>query len=120
MYSISWLLYIIDVLGGVKVLALFVAGTFSVILVGGIITIPASEGETWEWFSRNFRWLIGAPIIAWAIFIGVPRQSTLYAIAASEVGERIIKNDKVQDLASDATKALHQWIKNQIESKPEK
>lgn len=115
MNSVSWLLYVIDVVGGIKVLAAVNAGFFSLVLGIGGISIAASEGETWDWFSRNFRWLVGAPIFAWLIFIAVPYQNTLYAIAASEVGERVIKNEKVQDIASDATKALHQWIKRQIE-----
>ena len=46
--------------------------------------------------------------------IVTPEKKTLYAIAASEYGEQIIKSE----IGNDATKALQQWIKRQIE--PEK
>jgi hypothetical protein len=42
----------------------------------------------------------------------------MYAIAASQVGESIVKSEQTQEMASDATKALQQWIKKQID--PEK
>jgi len=45
----------------------------------------------------------------------MPERNTMYAIAASQVGEQIIRNEAVQGVASDATKALHEWIRRQIE-----
>jgi len=115
MNSISWLIYGIDVAGGIKMLAGACAIACSVILLGSGISVPASEGETWDWFARNAKWLIGGPVLAWTLFIFVPEKQTLYAIAASQIGERVIQNDAVQGIASDATKALQQWIKRQIE-----
>jgi hypothetical protein len=44
----------------------------------------------------------------------------MYAIAASEIGERVIKTPEVQGITSDATKALHSWIKKQIETENKK
>jgi hypothetical protein len=46
----------------------------------------------------------------------MPERNTMYAIAASQVGEQIVKTE----IASDATKALHQWIKRQIEPETKK
>jgi hypothetical protein len=48
----------------------------------------------------------------------IPGKNTMYAIAVSQVGESIVKSGQTQEMASDATKALQQWIKKQID--PEK
>ena len=51
-------------------------------------------------------------------FVGaaiIPAQKTMYAIAASQVGEQVVKSEAVQGIANDATKALQIWIKKQIE-----
>lgn len=47
-----------------------------------------------------------------------PSKSTMYAIAASQAGEKIAQSEQVRGIADEATKALQQWIKRQIE--PEK
>jgi hypothetical protein len=45
----------------------------------------------------------------------MPERNTMYAIAASQVGERVAGSDAVQGITADATIALQQWIKRQIE-----
>lgn len=45
----------------------------------------------------------------------MPERNTMYAIAASQVGEKIANSESVRGLADDATKALQQWIQRQIE-----
>lgn len=45
----------------------------------------------------------------------LPEKETMLAIAASQIGEQIIKSDNVQGIANDATKALQSWIHHQID-----
>lgn len=121
MNSISWFLYIADVVGNLRGLLVGVAIACIAFCVLCLIGQGIAEGELSENCPNMWkRWWQCAPtaVIFLLIAIFIPSQNTLYAIAASEVGERVVKNEKVQDIASDATKALHQWIKRQIE--PEK
>ena len=55
-------------------------------------------------------------VAVWAVAIFIPSKSTMYAIAASQVGEQIVRSE----VAADATKALHSWIKKQIEPEAKK
>jgi hypothetical protein len=45
----------------------------------------------------------------------MPSKGTMYAIAASQVGEQVVQSETVRGIASDAQKALQQWIKKQLE-----
>jgi hypothetical protein len=113
MNSVSWFIYIAQVsssLGVVfralAIIGLIIAGGYSLFRTVGA-SVEADE------FTPHF-----PPIRYLATLIGMltlgnimPERNTMYAIAASEVGERIVKTE----IASDATKALHIWIKKQIE-----
>lgn len=118
MNSLSWFLYLIDVVSNVKTMAVgfLVAAGFA--WVGLNISVPVTEGEVLEWGDFKKWWTRGVVIIAvcGALVSVLPSKNTMYAIAASEVGERVVKSETVQGITTDATKALHQWIKRQIES----
>lgn len=133
MNSLSWFLYLIDVISSAKGLAIAgvifcIAGICAVwaICAMGLDSLSYSERQKDEGRATEIRatrktltkrLLIGAAIsaVVWGV---LPYQSTMYAIAASQVGEQIAKSETVRGLADDATKALQQWIKRQIE--PEK
>lgn len=49
-----------------------------------------------------------------ALYVAVPEKNTVYAIAASQVAERVAETDAVKGIASDAAKALQAWIGKQL------
>lgn len=121
MNSLSWLLYVIDVIGNLKTLTLLlmIGCLAGVALLA--LAVPVSDGDVLDWagYKKWFaRCVIIAPI-AGLLFSVLPSQNTLYAIAASEVGERVVNSETVQGLTGDATKALHEWIRRQITPEPE-
>ncbi len=129
MNSLSWLIYLGDVAGSLN--AFFGIAGFFALLFGLIAYIAGSisrackadevaSGSTTSRISAWDPWIaiwdkigkflpLGLVMMALASFI--PSKNTIYAIAASEMGEKALKTE----IVSDATKALHSWIKKQIE-----
>ncbi len=50
----------------------------------------------------------------------IPEKNTMYAIAVAQVGEQIVNSENTKGIATDATLALRQWIKKQIEPETKK
>lgn len=129
MNSLSWFLYLTDAIGNVKnvLIGAAVASTAYVVLRTGI-TAAKNDFDSYEIkrgdkkpmpYPAHDRWASAVVGLALAAAL-IPSQGTLYAIAASEAGEQIVKTEAVQGMASDAQKALHQWIKRQIEPEAKK
>lgn len=125
MNSLSWFLYFVDVLSRANILACIVLGASAAYLSITMAIAGISAGDfgrpikaTWfPWWKRAGVSLLVSAVV----FTVIPSSNTLYAIAASEVGEKVVKSEAVQGIASDATKALQQWIKRQLdEPKAEK
>lgn len=124
MNRLSWFLYLSEVLQNIRTFTSFIL--FMIGFLGGIglciITLVSIFENTklrplaktiWRWWA--------AVVIPFAIITAlIPSQNMLYAIAASEIGERVVKHDAVQGVTSDATKALQQWIKRQLEPETKK
>ena len=113
MNSLSWFLYFADVASSFAILLACVS------LFGGLILIITSaiyavENDKFWWQG----WKVFAPICLSAALIAcaIPSRQTIYAIAASQVGERLVQNETVKGIANDATKALQIWIKKQVET----
>jgi hypothetical protein len=118
MNSISWFLYLIEVTSNVREMA-------TAVLVGGAIAgaalaiffpmilmmLDGAEEPTLSHLKTVAKTAAIGWCVAIPIFLVTPSKNTMYAMAASEVGETMLKTE----IASDATKALHQWIKKQIE-----
>lgn len=116
MNSVSWFVYVagvVDNIGGVMV----GAGVFCLLVCGvsWFAFALADERDSAAMLKRTGSWTPLAAMCILIIACFVPSKSTMYAIAASQLGERIAMSDKVQDIANDATTALQQWIKKQIE-----
>jgi hypothetical protein len=47
----------------------------------------------------------------------MPSKNTMYAMAASQMGEKVVSNQTVQEVGGDVAKALQSWIKSQIEER---
>lgn len=137
MNNLSWLLYAADVADSLKELnvvawTLFVLSLPSILL--GVIVHSITEGggggwedsrkeqqheEFWE-TKRKLFWKVGwralaASVLMASVLAAVPSRNTIYAIAISEGGERIVNSEAVQGAANDAMRALNAWIKKQIE-----
>lgn len=121
MNSVSWFIYIAQISNSLG--EMFIAfGVSSLVGVGLAWGFPrvfnAMECNRPDdrdyWTPPPFRsGYVAAAICFLVVGNLMPEKNTMYAIAASQVGEQIVKTE----IASDATKALHQWIKKQIEPK---
>lgn len=121
MNSISWFLYVagvVDNFGGVMIgMGVFCLVVCGVCWFGYSL---ADNEDTTEMLKRTGSWTPIAAAVILTIACFVPSKSTMLAIAASQIGERVAQSEQVQGLASDATKALQQWIKKQIEPEAKK
>jgi hypothetical protein len=131
MNSLSWLIYLASLSGSIS--EFFAALAFmgaAVAIAGFVFSMMWTDGsyggdrrmKGYEEMRQRGKYLaprgLWALIVLGSISVILPSSNTIYAIAASEVGERLITDETVKGLASDSTKALQQWIKKQIE--PEK
>lgn len=109
MNSLSWMLYLADVTESVGVLlgliaAVGIAGTS----FAGFVAFAAEEPEIGK---AIFKWGYSISLPAALICALIPSKTTIYAIAASEMGEEVIKSPT----AGKAIKALDAWLDRQIE-----
>ena len=85
---------------------------FLVFFIGG--HIGAAEANTSdEWHLNHFKRsmkLMAIPIALIVTSIFVPSSRTVYLIAASEVGERVVQNEKVQGLFDPSIDILKNYI----------
>lgn len=110
MNSLSWFLYWADVLptiahgmAGISLFGMVLWGLFCVYM----------------FIACDKKWpLIFIPVFLVMMLISglIPRKDTLYAIAASELGEEALKSN----LGKKATQAIEQWIDTQLKPKEQK
>jgi len=111
MNSLSWLIYWANVVEGIR--GLF----FTTATLGVVVSIFAATHGFIEGDRQSFRYLrITVPCIVLSALLSIftPTKDTLYAIAASEFGEEVLKTPE----ANKARAALNAWLDEQI--KPEK
>lgn len=107
MNELSWLLYAASVFDDLKGLLIFlricgILGLIVITIVG--FTYQSSrmtfnqDGKTRQHIRRQLRWYIPLLLCVWFVAILVPSSNTVYAIAASQVGEQ----------------ALNAWLDRQI------
>jgi hypothetical protein len=123
MNSLSWFLYWIDVLNSMSNILTII----SILLIAAIIALWVACSFRLESGGCEDKDLVRSSRSKWtwrfsmlSLFCAftacfMPSKSTMYAIAASQVGERVAQSEAVQGIANDATKALQIWIKKQIE-----
>lgn len=134
MNSLSWMIYLAGVTGSMStVLTLGALATGGA--SGACAIIWASTGETptiWSWedketkvkahaaYRAKIAGFIKPLICACGVFAAIaaiiPSSGTIYAIAASETGEDVLKSDT----GGKAVKALNAWLDKQIAGEPEK
>lgn len=119
MNELSWLLYAASVCGDINFtcgVATVVTGvTIAVCALWGLLArIMGFEDDTKTVLApllfktaKNVAWAFAGVSLVGAL---VPSSNTLYAIAASEAGERVLQ----PETASKATAALNAWLDRQI------
>ncbi len=101
------MLYLADVSQNVAVASgVFLGFCFVALIVGGVAALVEDEPSLLEWLGRH--WWAGALALAVAMF--VPSKTTIYAIAASEMGERALQSP----IATKAGRALEAWLDEQL------
>lgn len=119
MNDLSWMLYWADVAGGVGGF-LGVVGGF-VLICSTVAFLPLSvhrEDMCEETYDNGIGLAIRGVVIgliAVTIALFVPAKSTIYAIAASEMGEEALNTET----GGKAVKALNAWLDRQIEGEDE-
>lgn len=105
MNSLSWLLYLADVASGLKAVLIVVMVISLTIVFFWFFTTEESQKNS----KTAAKFMIGA-LVAAVIAAFLPSRETVYAIAASEMGEELLKTPT----AAKATKALDAWLDKQI------
>lgn len=118
MNDLSWLIYVADVSDNLDTflwLLMFLS------IVGGIIWAATGmsnngfkEAEWRAW--RRIGLALLLPCFLFGLVIGsvVPAKDTIYAIAASEMGETVLKSET----GNKAVGALNAWLDRQIAGEP--
>jgi hypothetical protein len=113
MNSLSWMIYLADVVGSIGVLF-----AISATLLAGAIAFSmlwaAIEEEDIRMCRPYVKWLAPAMVSLALIAALLPSRTTVYAIAASETGENILNSDT----GNKAVSALNAWLDRQIAGEP--
>lgn len=109
MNSFSWFLYFAGIAKGVYIL-FFIVGSMGALvssLIGGMLVI--------EYGKEKKPFVIAFIVSCFLLIVSalIPSKDTLYAIAASEIGEQAYKSE----LGQKASKAIEMWIDSQLSKK---
>ncbi len=118
MNSLSWLIYLAEVLGTFRDAAGIVAG----LLIFAVIGLPIIAGPDLfdedaapirKWWKRG---IVTAIILA-VLAMALPSTRTLYMIAASEIGEKAMATPEAKELFSEVRKTIMQQLKTARDEK---
>lgn len=118
MNELSWLIYLAGVSGNIGGVMIAVAVVSGVVSAGCLVASGAIRIEAWDdEEKRKSTQVLAAskkPIVicvAASIMAAlIPSSETVYAIAASEMGERVIKSET----GGKAVEALNAWLDRQV------
>jgi hypothetical protein len=123
MNDLSWLIYFAGVTGNIQ--GLFVIGGIIALIIMGIAFIILSMGVSEGYYdvdekeflnkqrSLLLKWL-AVPVTALLISCFLPSSGTVYAIAASEMGEEFAQSETFNK----AEAALNAWLDRQLAPAP--
>lgn len=128
MNALSWLIYAASVTNSAGNFFSFLAFVGAVIaIIGFIFSVVFTDSHKEELRNKyaefNRR---GAPLITRGLALliiggllasALPDKNTVYAIAASEVGDRLTKTTAVTDIGQEALETLKVWLRAQREPK---
>lgn len=121
MNTLSWLLYLAEVSGSLKsvlatVTGLYIITILSIIFYGAFLkdSSYSTKDEGWqrghELQKSALTKYIFLPALTISGYCIIPSATTVYAIAASEMGEKVLTSQP----ATKAMKALDAWLDRQI------
>ena len=106
MNSLSWLIYLSELVSHLGSFFNTVGFAGLIIVAGVYLTTLINDGVVW----KNGKYWILIPI--GALFIGsfIPSKQTVMMIAASQYGEKILESRAVKELTDPALDLLKNWI----------
>lgn len=120
MNNLSWLLYAADVANNLDwffflIMLVGILGGFIWIMAGFAMSDDGAAEKDWRVW-RKIGMFVLAPAFVFGVIFGslVPGKNTVYAIAASEMGEKAINTQT----GGKAIKALDAWLDKQIGGEP--
>lgn len=121
MNSLSWLIYLADVLpslGGILSFAAYPAIIATVIFtIGFFSTLGESEKEEHDFAARILKTAVTVALICGLFGALFPSKQTIMMIAASEFGEKIATTDKAKNLGGKSYQALDKFLSEYLEEK---
>jgi len=119
--SLSWLLYAADVVGGLgSFLSLIVFVSGIGVALSLVVFLPLLETRASDQAFATNKKILKAMVITFLatalINTTIPSKETVYAIAASEMGEKAMATPT----AGKALKALNHWLDKQVEETEKK
>lgn len=108
MNELSWMIYAADVCGKVS----FIAGILGPVgfAIGGFVGALAIVDGYREEGKAIHRWTLRLCPVFILLAVITPSQDTVYAMAASEMGEKVVQSQT----ANKAMQALNAWLDRQI------
>lgn len=125
MNSLSWMLYLADVCDGINGPLGFISTMSGVVTLIALIAFVISAtyvdtDEEAKHFNGSTKLALKITVptffITFLLVVFTPSKDTIYAIAASEMGEEVLKSET----ATKAQRALDAWLDKQIGEQPEK
>ncbi len=141
MNSLSWFLYLADIIGNIAVLALLIGIVLTIFLIivwvgRGAIAADLGSNEyptdkypdgtssyrRWAAFKKmtQNKWLYFTIILMFSFVALTPSKQTFYLIAASEATEIVVKTPEVQDIFTDLQQVIKSNLKGMIKTDPVK
>jgi hypothetical protein len=113
MNSLSWLLYLADIVGNIQGLLGFVA------FIGGISLVFMAiffgiEDDSFERVGRILRRYLWLPIVAAFLATVIPSTNALYLIAASEAGETVVTSPDTIEMMGDLKAIIKKRLKEEL------
>jgi len=110
MNTLSWMIYISEFVGNLQ--STLTVITFISFILAFLVTLHYSmESDDNRKTCIKFIKILYTTIIVCAfLLLFIPSKQTFMMIVASEYGEKVIENKKVQDIANPAMDLLKAWI----------
>ena len=111
MNQLSWLLYLADVSDNLSWFVTLMVVLTALVSVGSLCAVLGdSDTSTRDGALRIIKWFAPVLCLCFVINAVLPSKETVYAIAASEMGETALKSDT----GNKAIGALNAWLDRQI------
>jgi hypothetical protein len=110
MNSLSWFLYLADVLDRIGFVFFLLSLIFSFISLFVLIAFAvwtADEDKNAERSYKSLRWVPLTTVFFFFLTAIIPSKDTIYLIAASEAGEMVVNTPEAKEVMSDLKEILN-------------